>query len=124
MEVNKITEEIIGASIDVHRELGPGLLESTYEQCLCYELKLRNIQFLRQYNLPISYKNLKIDCGYRLDLLIEDKVVVELKSVDKLLPLHDTQLLSYLKSGNWNVGLLINFNVPVLKQGIHRKIIN
>ena len=124
MEVNKITEEIIGASIDVHRELGPGLLESTYEQCLCYELKLRNIQFLRQYNLPISYKDLKIDCGYRLDLLIEDKVVVELKSVEKLLPLHDAQLLSYLKSGNWDVGLLINFNVPVLKQGIHRKIIN
>ncbi len=108
----------------MHRELGPGLLESTYEQCLCYELGQRNVQFLRQYNLPIRYKNIKIDCGYRIDLLVECKVVVELKSVERLLPLHDAQLLSYLKSGNWNVGLLINFNVPVLKQGIHRKIIN
>ena len=124
MEVNKITEEIIGASIEVHRALGPGLLESTYEECLCYELKQRNVKFLRQVNLPIKYKDVRIDCGYRIDLLIEESVVVELKAVERLLPLHDAQLLSYLKSGSWKVGLLINFNVPVLKQGLRRKIID
>jgi GxxExxY protein len=124
MEVNKITEMIIGSSIEVHRALGPGLLESTYEACLCYELEQRGVSFERQYSLPIKYKGINIDCGYRLDLLIEQKVVVELKAIERLLPLHDAQLLSYLKSGNWKVGLLINFNVPVLKQGIRRKIIN
>ncbi len=124
MEINTITEKIIGASIDVHRALGPGLLESTYEECLCYELGQRNIQFVRQYNLPIKYKNVHIDCGYRIDLLIENKVVVELKAVERLLPIYDAQLLSYLKSGGWKVGLLINFNVAVLKQGIRRKIID
>ena len=124
MEVNVITENIIGASIDVHKVLGPGLLESTYEECLCYELEQRKIQYVRQYNLPIKYKDVHIDCGYRIDLLIEEKVVVELKAVERLLPLHDAQLLSYLKSGNWKVGLLINFNVPVLIRGIRRKIID
>ena len=124
MEVNKITEEIIGASIEVHRALGPGLLESAYEECLCYELSQRNIQFVRQYSLPVKYKDVHINCGYRIDLLIESQVVVELKAVERLLPLHDAQLLSYLKSGDWKVGLLINFNVPVLKQGIRRKIID
>ena len=124
MEVNVITEYIIGASIDVHKALGPGLLESTYEECLCYELEQRKIQYVRQYNLPIKYKDVHIDCGYRIDLLIEEKVVVELKAVERLLPLHDAQLLSYLKSGNWKVGLLINFNVPVLIRGIRRKIID
>ena len=122
MKVNVITENIIGASIDAHKALGPGLLESTYEECLCYELEQRKIQYVRQYNLPIKYKDVHIDCGYRIDLLIEDKVVVELKAVERLLPLHDAQLLSYLKSGNWKVGLLINFNVPVLIRGIRRKI--
>ena len=124
MKVNVITENIIGASIDVHKALGPGLLESTYEECLCYELEQRKIQYVRQYNLPIKYKDVHIDCGYRIDLLIEEKVVVELKAVERLLPLHDAQLLSYLKSGNWKVGLLINFNVPVLIRGIRRKIID
>ena len=124
MEVNVITKNIIGASIDVHKALGPGLLESTYEECLCYELEQRKIQYVRQYNLPIKYKDVHIDCGYRIDLLIEEKVVVELKAVERLLPLHDAQLLSYLKSGNWKVGLLINFNVPVLIRGIRRKIID
>ena len=124
MEVNVITENIIGASIDAHKALGPGLLESTYEECLCYELEQRKIQYVRQYNLPIKYKDVHIDCGYRIDLLIEEKVVVELKAVERLLPLHDAQLLSYLKSGNWKVGLLINFNVPVLIRGIRRKIID
>jgi GxxExxY protein len=124
MDINKITDNVIGASIDVHRILGPGLLESTYEECLCYELEQRNIHFIRQYNLPIKYKGVRIDCGYRIDLLIEGQVVVELKAVEKLLPLHDAQLLSYLKSGDWKIGLLINFNVPVLKQGIRRRIID
>ena len=124
MEVNTITEKIIGASIDVHKALGPGLLESAYEECLCYELEQRKVQFIRQYNLPINYKDVYIDCGYRIDLLIEDRVVVELKAIERLLPLHDAQLLSYMKSGNWKIGLLINFNVPILKQGIRRKIID
>lgn len=124
MNVNEITEKVIGASIDVHKVLGPGLLESAYEECLCYELDQRNITFARQYNLPIRYKGVSIDCGYRIDLLVEKKVVVELKAIERLLPIHDAQLLSYLKLGDWKVGLLINFNVPVLKQGIRRKIID
>lgn len=124
MEINAITEQIIGASIDVHRVLGPGQLESVYEECLRYELEQRNVQFSRQYSLPIKYKDVRLDCGYRIDLLVDEQVAVELKAVERLLPLHDAQLLSYLKSGNWRVGLLINFNVPILKQGIRRKIID
>jgi GxxExxY protein len=123
MDVNIITEAVIGAAIEVHRSLGPGLLESTYEECLCYELKQRDVDFKRQYDLPIKYKEVCLNCGYKLDLLVEDAVVVELKSVEKLLPIHDAQLLSYLRSGDWKVGLLINFNVPVLKRGIRRKLI-
>jgi len=123
MDVNKITEVIIGSAIEVHKSLGPGLLESAYEECLCYELKQRNVAFDRQYDLPVRYKEVCLDCGYKLDLLVEGAVVVELKAVEKLLPVHDAQLLSYLKSGDWKVGLLINFNVPVLKQGIRRKLI-
>ena len=124
MDVNKVTENIIGASIDVHKSLGPGLLESVYEECLCYELEQRNIHFSRQYALPIKYKDVRLDCGHRIDLVVEGMVAVELKAVEKLLPLHDAQLLSYLKSGRWKVGLLINFNVPILKHGIRRKIID
>jgi GxxExxY protein len=123
MDVNMITDAVIGAAIEVHKALGPGLLESAYEECLCYELKQRNIYFERQYNLPVRYKEVCLDCGYRLDLLVEGAVVVELKAVEKLLPIHDAQLLSYLRSGDWKIGLLINFNVPVLKQGIRRKLI-
>ena len=124
MDVNTITEKIIGASIDVHKALGSGLLESVYEECLCYELELRKVNFSRQHALPIKYKDVKLNCGYRIDILVENQVAVELKAVEKLLPLHDAQLLSYLKLGYWKVGLLINFNVPILKQGIRRKIIN
>ena len=124
MNENELSNKIIGSCIEVHKSLGPGLLESTYEECLCYEFEQRKIQYVRQYNLPIKYKDVHIDCGYRIDLLIEEKVVVELKAVERLLPLHDAQLLSYLKSGNWKVGLLINFNVPVLIRGILRKIID
>jgi GxxExxY protein len=123
MGVNQITEAIIGAAIEVHRALGPGLLESAYEECLCRELSLRHIPFERQRLLPVEYKGLSLDCGYRLDLLIADAVVVEIKAVENLLPIHETQLLTYLRLGGWKVGLIINFNVPVLKRGIRRRVL-
>jgi GxxExxY protein len=120
LEVNKTTEAIIGAAIEVHRHLGPGLLESAYEECLCQELMLRNIPFKRQFPLPVSYKGKDLDCGYRIDLLVNDEVVVELKAVENLLPIHEAQTLTYMKLGGWHVGLLLNFNVPILKSGIKR----
>jgi GxxExxY protein len=123
MKVNQITKAIIGAAIEVHRALGPGLLESAYEECLCRELSLRGIPFERQRPLPVEYKGLRLDCGYRLDLLVADTVVVEIKAVESLLPIHEAQLLTYLKLGGWKVGLLINFNVPVLKRGIRRRVL-
>jgi GxxExxY protein len=122
MDPNKLTEIIIGAAIEVHRALGPGLLESAYEECLCRELDLRDIEYKRQFPLPVRYKDVLIDCGYRLDLLVQDCIVLELKSIEKTLPIHDAQLITYLKLGGWQVGLLINFNVPVLKEGIIRKV--
>jgi len=124
MDANNITKMVIGAAIDVHKVLGPGLLESVYEECLCYELSLQRLNFCRQVNLPIQYKNKLLDADYRLDLLVENKVIIELKSVDKLMSIHDAQLLTYMKLINSSVGLLINFNVPVLKQGIRRKVLN
>ncbi len=120
MTMNEITQAIIGAAIEVHRVLGPGLLESAYEECLCRELALRGVPFERQQPLPVNYKGLALDCGYRLDLLVSRLVVVEIKAVDKLLPIHEAQLLTYLRLGDWKVGLLINFNVPILKEGIRR----
>lgn len=120
MKINQITNEIIGSAIEVHRTLGPGLLESAYEECLCHELSLRKISFKRQHPLPINYKGHHLDCGYRLDLLVIDKVIIEIKSVEKIQPIHTAQLLTYLKIGGWKVGLLINFNVPILKDGISR----
>ena len=123
MKVNDITGAIIGAGIDVHRALGPGLLESAYEECLCRELNLRKIPFERQRPLPVIYKGFHLDCGYRLDLLVADEVVVEIKAVKTLLPIHDAQLLTYLKLGGWQVGLIMNFNVPVLKRGIRRRVL-
>ncbi len=123
MELNKTTEQIIGAAIEVHKVLGPGLLESAYEECLCRELGLRGIQFERQRSLPVEYKGVKLDCGYRLDFLVENTVVVEIKSVSGIEPIHEAQLLTYLKLGGWKLGLLVNFNVPVLKDGIRRRII-
>jgi len=120
LKINEITNEIIGAAIEVHRALGPGLLESAYEECLCHELTLRGIPFSRQQALPVSYKSIQLDCGYRLDLLVANSVVVEIKAIDGLLPIHEAQLLTYLKMGGWQVGLLMNFNVPVLKDGIRR----
>lgn len=120
MKINELTKTIIGAAIEVHRAFGSGLLESAYEESLCRELSLQNISFERQKEVPLEYKGVKLNCGYRLDLLVENKVVVEIKSVETLLPIHEAQVLTYLKLGNWQVSLLINFNVPVLKDGIKR----
>ena len=122
--MNAITGEIIGSAIEVHKELGPGLLESAYEECLCRELSLRGVSFQRQVPLPVVYKGVRLDCGYRIDLVVDDKVVVELKTVDKLLPVHEAQLLTYLKLYHRQVGLLINFHVAVLKDGIKRMVNN
>ena len=121
-ENNALTGKVIGAAIEVHKALGPGLLESAYEECLCHELELRSIPFERQKELQIEYKGVKLDSGYRLDLLVEDKLVLELKSCNAFEPIHEAQLLTYLKLSGSELGLLINFNVPVLKEGIKRLI--
>ena len=123
MLVNELTEAIIGAAIEVHRALGPGLLESAYEECLCRELTLRNVPFERQRQLPVDYKGMQLNCGYRLDLSVRDAVVVAIKALESLLPIHQAQLMTYLKLGKWTVGLLINFNIPVLKKGIRRVVL-
>jgi GxxExxY protein len=122
--MNGLTENIIGAAIEVHKVLGPGLLESAYEGCLAHELSLDNISFARQVPLPVTYKSFQLDCGYRLDFLVEKTVVVELKAGEGLQPIHEAQLLTYLKLGGWPIGLVINFNVPVLKKGIKRMVHN
>lgn len=116
------TEAIIGACIEVHRHLGPGLLESAYEHCLAHELGLRGLRFQRQLAVPLHYKGLALDCGYRLDILVESRVLLELKTLERLLPVHEAQLITYLKLMRLPVGLLINFNVPFLKQGLRRLI--
>ena len=118
--INQVSQVIIGAAIEVHRTLGPGLLESAYEQCLSHEFSLRQIPFERQKPLPVQYKGVELDCGYRLDFLVSGMVVVEVKAIDALLPIHQAQLLSYLKLGGWKLGLLINFHVPLLREGIKR----
>ncbi len=123
MTVNEITEAIIGAAIEVHRALGPGLLESAYMQCLCHELHLRGLPFVCEHPLPVTYKGLRLDCGYRVHLLVDGAVVVEIKAVDRLAPVHEAQLITYLRLGGWKVGLLINFNVPVLRDGICRRVL-
>ena len=122
-DVNELTELLIGCAIEVHRTLGPGLLESAYEVCLCRELSLRGIHFERQVAIPVEYKGVKLDCGYRADLIVTDMILVEIKAVDQLAPIHDTQLLSYLKLTGFKVGLLINFNERVLTHGIRRKVL-
>jgi len=120
MEINKITETIIGAAIEVHRHLGPGLLESAYQACLAREMDLRNLALEQEKQLFLEYKGLKLDCGYRLDFLVEQSVIVELKAVEALQPIHEAHLLTYLKLSGCKIGLLINFNVPVLKNGLKR----
>jgi len=121
IELSLCTEQIIGAAIEVHKALGPGLLESAYEECLCRELAVRSVPFERQRPLPVEYKGTRLGCGYRLDLLVAGNVVVEIKSLSAIEPVHEAQLLTYLKLGGWKLGLLINFNVPVLKDGIRRR---
>jgi len=118
-----LTEQIIGAAIQVHRELGPGLLESTYETCLCHELSLCNLKVDRQKIIPIAYKGILLDAGYRLDLVVENQVIVEIKAVSELLAVHEAQLLSYLKQVGGGRGLLINFNVKLLKHGLRRLVL-
>ncbi len=120
--LNEITEAIIAAAIAVHRELGPGLLESAYEACLAYELAERGLAVERQKGLPVTYRGVNVDCGYRIDMLVEGSVVVELKAIEMLEPIHEAQLLSYLKLSGRQLGLLINFNVKMLKHGIRRMI--
>ncbi len=120
MEINKLTEQIIGSAIEVHKILGPGLMESAYEACLCYELAKRNLQFEQQVPLPVKYKEVNLDCGYRIDVIVEKTVIVEIKSVAALEPIHKAQVITYLKLGNWKIGLLINFNVLRLTDGIQR----
>jgi len=124
VEINEITQRIIRSAIEVHRALGPGLLESTYEVCLIYELQRCGLRVESQKKLPVKYKDITLDAGYRIDLLVENCVIVELKSVEKLLPIHEAQLLSYLKLSGIKVGLLINFNVKLLKTGIKRMVNN
>jgi GxxExxY protein len=116
----EITERVIGACIDIHRQLGPGLLESACEKCLCCELSMLGIRFKRQKSLPVKYKTVNPDGGCRLDLMVEDRIIIELKAAENLLPIHEAQMLAYLKLSGLTLGLLINFNVPMLKNGIRR----
>ena len=118
-----LTRKVIGLAIEVHRRLGPGLLESAYEECLCWEMKQADLNVQRQVALPITYKDVKLDAGYRLDILVEGRLVLEVKAVQELLPIHEAQLLTYLKLSGMRVGLLLNFNVTVLKSGIKRLVI-
>ncbi len=123
MEFDDLSNKVIGCAIEVHRTLGPGLLESTYEQCLARELALADISFEVQSQLPVEYKGVHLNCGYRIDLLIEKKLIIELKAVDKVLPIHEAQILTYMKLANFPTGLLINFNVELLRDGIRRFVI-
>jgi GxxExxY protein len=123
-ELNNLTEMIIGAAIDVHRELGPGLLEQTYEACLCFELLNLNLDIERQKALPVSYRSRQLDCGYRIDILVEQAVVLEIKAIERLERVNFAQLLSYLKFSNCRVGLLLNFNVALLSRGGVKRVVN
>lgn len=123
MDFDELSGKVIGCALEVHRNLGPGLLESTYEQCLAHEFKLQEMRFKLQHPLPVEYKGIRLDCGYRIDLFVEDSLIVELKSVEKILPIHEAQLLTYMKLANIRVGLLINFNVKYLKSGIKRMVL-
>jgi GxxExxY protein len=120
MEFDELSRRVIGCALDVHRALGPGLLESSYEQCLAFELSSAGIAFELQKALPVRYKTVQLDCGYRVDCIVEQKLILELKAVDSLLPIHEAQLLTYMRLAGTSTGLLINFNVTKLKQGIKR----
>ena len=120
---SELTSRIILAAIEVHRYLGPGLLESAYESCLCRELTLQGIDFIRQPSLPVAYKGEEIDCGYRMDIVVQDRVILELKAVEKILPIHEAQLLTYLKLAQKKVGLILNFHCHLMKDGIKRMVL-
>jgi len=120
MTYNELTHQIIGAAIEVHRLLGPGLLESAYEECLAHELTLRNIKYRRQVPVPVVYKGIKLECGYRMDLVVEESVVLELKSIEAIAPVHEATVLTYLRLSDKRLGLLINFNVSMLTDGVRR----
>ena len=121
-QLNALSERVIGFAIQVHRELGPGLLESTYRTCLCYELNQAGVESFEEVQVPIKYKNISIDCAYRADIIVKNQLIVEVKHVEKIIPVHEAQLLTYLKHKNIKPGLLLNFNVKLLKDGIIRKI--
>jgi GxxExxY protein len=123
IEFDELSNRVIGCALEVHQNLGPGLLESTYEQCLAHEFRIRELPFKMQCPLPVEYKGMKLDCGYRIDLLVDDSLILELKSVDKLLPIHQAQILTYMKLSGISVGLLINFKVKYLKHGIKRMVL-
>lgn len=123
MQFEKITNDIIGAAIEVHKHLGPGLLESAYEECLAYELQLKGYKVERQKPVPIIYKEVKLDYGYRIDILVENQIVIELKSIETFAPVHEAQILTYMKFADKEIGLLINFNVTLLKNGIKRYVL-
>jgi GxxExxY protein len=120
LKFDDLSNVVLGCAIAMHRELGPGLLESTYEQCLAYELTQANVPFKLQVELPVEYKRMRLDCGYRIDLLADGRLIVELKSVEQLLKIHEAQVLTYMKLAKMSVGLLINFNVDVLRNGVRR----
>ncbi|MFH1147051.1 MAG: GxxExxY protein [Pseudomonadota bacterium] len=120
---DELSGKIIGCALEVHKNLGPGLLESAYEQCLAYELSLAHIPFKLQYPVSVEYKTIKLDCGYRMDLFVDDKVIVELKSIENILPIHQAQLLTYMKLAGISIGLLINFNARLLRHGIKRMVL-
>jgi GxxExxY protein len=124
MDINKLSSTIIGAAVEVHKALGPGLLESAYEECLSHELDLRNIVYEKQKSLPLAYKGKQSDCGYRLDIVVENRIILELKSCEKIEEIHKAQLLTYLKISGLKLGLLLNFNTPVMKDGIVRIVNN
>ena len=119
----QLTERIIGCAIEVYRVLGPGLLESAYEECLCFELEQNGLKCERQVPLPVIYKGVSLECGYRIDVMVQDNVLLELKTVDTMLPVHDAQLLTYLKLSGLRIGLLLNFHVPILRNGIRRRVL-
>ena len=121
--LEELTGAICSAAIEVHKNLGPGLLESAYEECLCFELHERGISFQRQVPLPVTYKKVQLDCGYQIDIVVEDQVILELKSIKCVLPIHEAQLLTYLKLSQKRVGMLLNFNVQLMKEGITRRVL-
>lgn len=123
MKFDELSKRVIGCALEVHKNLGPGLLESTYEQCLAHELKCAGIPFMLQHPLPVNYNGIKLDCGYRVDLFVDNKIIIELKSVDKVLPIHQAQLLTYMKLAGVKIGLLMNFNVRFMREGIKRLVL-